>query len=68
MNEEEAASSWIDPEDQFYNVHYAKDPQQCRKMGRLNNWKLKKVKKTKDDTLKAKCMFEGKQTTFMQDD
>ena len=46
------------------NIHGATDPGQCQEMGRLNGWKLKRVKPTKDRILKADCVFEGEQTSF----
>lgn len=49
------------------NIHGATDPGQCQKMGRLNGWKLKRVKPTKDPILKVDCVFEGEQTSFEDD-
>ncbi len=50
------------------NRHFATDREQCKKMGKLNGWTLIEVRPTKDRTLKAECIFEGEQTSFMQDD
>jgi hypothetical protein len=50
------------------NRHFATDKEQCKKMGKLNGWTLIEVRPTKDRTLKAECIFEGEQTSFMQDD
>lgn len=50
------------------NRHFATDKEQCKKMGKLNGWTLIEVRPTKDRTLKTECIFEGEQTSFMQDD
>ncbi|MFW5667524.1 MAG: hypothetical protein ACOC2Z_18640, partial [Coleofasciculus sp.] len=46
------------------NVHAATDPDKCRDMERRNGWRLKKIKPTRDPTLKVDCVFYGEQTTF----
>lgn len=50
------------------NRHSATDKEQCKKMAKLNGWKLIRVEPTGDKTLKVDCVFEGGQTSFMQDD
>jgi hypothetical protein len=62
------SGSSSDREPEKVNRHFATDREQCKKMGKLNGWKLIEVKPTKDPTLKAECIFEGEQTSFMQDD
>lgn len=46
------------------NIHSATDKEQCRKMGKRNGWKLKRIRKTKDPILKVDCVFYGEQTSF----
>ena len=50
------------------NRHFATNKEQCKKMAKLNGWKLLEVRPSSDRTLKAECIFEGEQTSFMQDD
>lgn len=50
------------------NRHSATDKEQCKKMAKLNAWKLIRVEPTGDKILKVDCVFEGEQTSFMQDD
>ncbi|MEM9538166.1 MAG: hypothetical protein AAGA60_01500 [Cyanobacteria bacterium P01_E01_bin.42] len=49
------------------NVHYAASRMQCKIMARLNGWELVRIEPTNDPILKAKCVFKGKQTSFMED-
>ncbi|MCP2729765.1 hypothetical protein [Limnofasciculus baicalensis] len=50
--------------------HFATDKEQCKKMGRLNGWTLISAKPAQypDPILKVECIFEGEQTSFMEDD
>ena len=49
------------------NRHSATNKEQCKKMALLNGWKLIRIEATKDKILKVDCIFEGKQTTFMEE-
>lgn len=49
------------------NIHAATDPSKCREMAKKYGWKLKRVKPTRDKTLKVDCVFEGEQTSFEDD-
>lgn len=46
------------------NVHSATDPDKCRDMERRYGWRLKRIKRTNDSTLKVDCVFYGQQTSF----
>lgn len=46
------------------NIHFAVSPEDCARMGQLNGWNLKAVKPSGDRILKAKCIFDGQQTSF----
>lgn len=35
-------------------------------MAELNGWDLIRIEPTNDRTLKVKCVFKGKQTSFME--
>ena len=50
------------------NRHPAVTPEDCEIMGRLNGWKLKKVRKLKDPGmgLNVMCFFFGPQTNFSE--
>ncbi|MCL1466911.1 hypothetical protein LAY41_21200 [Argonema galeatum A003/A1] len=39
--------------------HSATDPEKCYQMERKYGWKLLRVEKTKHQTLKVDCVFEG---------
>jgi hypothetical protein len=49
------------------NVHSATDPDKCREMERRYGWRLKRIKPTRDSTLKVDCVFYGEQTSFEDD-
>lgn len=51
------------------NRHFATDKEQCKKMGKINGWTLLDVRPPKypDPILKVECIFEGEQTSFMED-
>jgi hypothetical protein len=46
------------------NIHSATDPQKCRDMEQKYGWKLKRIKRTRDNTLKVDCVFYGEQISF----
>lgn len=50
------------------NRHSATNKEQCKKMALRNGWKLIKIEPTRDKILKVDCIFEGEQTTFMEED
>lgn len=59
--------SWeYDPETE--NVHGAATPADCRKMAQRNKWKLKDIVKAAGGmALGVDCVFEGPQTSFMDE-
>ena len=46
------------------NIHSATDPNKCWDMGRKYRWRLKRIERTSDRTLKVNCVFYGEQTSF----
>lgn len=48
------------------NVHYATSRTQCKIMAKLNGWELIRIEPANDRILKVKCVFKGKQTSFME--
>ncbi|MCL1470395.1 hypothetical protein [Argonema antarcticum] len=50
------------------NRHAATDLEQCKRMAKRNRWKLIRVEPTGLPILKVDCIFEGEQTSFMEDD
>lgn len=46
------------------NRHSATDAEQCKKMAKLNGWKLLYVEPNGTEILKVDCIFEGEQTSF----
>ncbi|MGD1850940.1 MAG: hypothetical protein ACFCBU_10145 [Cyanophyceae cyanobacterium] len=46
------------------NFHAAVSRKDCRRMGKRNNWDLKRTESSGDPILKVWCVFKGPQTTF----
>lgn len=51
-----------------YNIHAAASAQYCEKMAKRNGWNLVDVRPNGDPILSKDCVFEGKQTSFQEDE
>lgn len=46
------------------NVHAAVTKQDCKNMGKRNQWELLRIDENGDSIMPYDCVFEGKQTSF----
>nr|WFD61339.1 MAG: hypothetical protein [uncultured cyanophage]WFD61412.1 MAG: hypothetical protein [uncultured cyanophage] len=50
------------------NIHAAASAGYCEKMAKRNGWKLVDVRPNGDPILPKDCVFEGKQTSFQEEE